>query len=102
MDTVLKILAVVLPYLFQFLVAFLKNMQTAKADDPAFLESVYLVVKGIQEAHPTATGDEKWTMAVDATKVLAAAKAKVVSGSLINALIEVALQRVKAEQVVAM
>jgi hypothetical protein len=99
MEIVLKILAVVLPYLFQFLAAFLRSLQTAKADDPAFLESVYLIVRGIQEAHPTATGDEKWTMAVDAVKVLGAAKAKVVSTSLVNALIEVALQRVKAEQV---
>src|SRR6185436_775402 len=98
MGLLLQLLALLLPFLFEFLGPFFRNLMAANADDPPFLDSMYQIVRGINEAHPGASNDDKYEMAFSAAKVLAKDKGKELKDSAINALIEMAVQRLKSLQ----
>jgi hypothetical protein len=96
MGLLLQLLALLLPFLFEFLGPFLRNLMAANADDPPFLDAMYQIVRGINDAHPGASNDDKYDMAFSAAKVLAKDKGKELKDSAINALIEMAVLKLKA------
>jgi Bacteriophage holin of superfamily 6 (Holin_LLH) len=92
------ILGILLPWLSQFIVAFVQNMEKADAANEPFMSRVSDIVTGIEAAHPTATGDDKWQLAFDAVKQLAVSEGKTIATSAVNTAIELAVQKLKANE----
>ena len=85
-----------LPALVEFFFAFLANLKAARADDADALATVELIVKGIQADHPEWSGDQKRAYAFDAIKKYFADAGREVGSSIVNTLVELAVQRLKA------
>ena len=97
MAVLIQILVALAPYLFQFLGQFLKNMETAGANDPPFTMALQDIIRGVEVGHPGATGEEKFNLVFAAAKNLAASHGKIMKDSLLNALIEVGVQNLEKQ-----
>jgi hypothetical protein len=91
----------VLPAAVEFFMAFLKNLQSAHADDPTVLSTVEQIVSAITVDHPDWSGEQKRSFALSAIKQRFSELGKEVGDSLINTLVELAVQKQKAAVVPA-
>jgi hypothetical protein len=97
MAILIQILVALAPYLFQFLGQFLKNMDAAGANEPSFTMALQDIIRGVEVAHPGATGDEKFNLVFAAGKNLALSHGKTLKDSLLNAMIEVGVQNLEKQ-----
>lgn len=96
MDILLAILPMVLGFLGQLFVAFLQNWNATHGNDPNLASIVYSYVQSAQ-ANPTLiTDDDKYQWVVDRMKEWAMVEGKLIKDSMLNTLIELAVQRLKA------
>lgn len=95
----LRILRLLLGFLADFLVSFLLALRAARIDDENFLAVVYDIVRDLAVAHPDWSDERKRAWARDAIQVYARSLGKDLKDSMINALIEISVQRLKAEAV---
>lgn len=88
------ILKLFLGILFDFLRVFLINLRQAAKDNPDFIGVVESIVSGIDQDHPEWTDEEKREHAFKSVKAYLKEVGKDVRDSLINATIEVAVQKI--------
>lgn len=88
----------ILPNIVEFFVAFLTNLQAARADDQSALATVEQIVLGLERDHPDWDGAQKREYAFDAARRYFMNAGKDVSSSLVNTLIELVVQKAKTQQ----
>lgn len=93
------LLKVALGFLGEFLLAFVRQLRAARADDKNFIEVASRIVRDIGGEHPEWPGDMKRAYARDAIKIYAKGLGRDLGDSLVNTLIEVAVQNLKAKEV---
>ena len=112
METVLKLF---LGFLADYIIAFVKNLKAARADNPALWQTAEMIITQINDAHPDWSGEQKRSYAFDAIKAAAkellkdTGKSAVeslggattqntdVADSTINSLIELIVQKLRAK-----
>jgi len=92
------VLRILLPWLAKFIVAFVENLSRQNVDE-SFMLRVEAIVRGVEAAHREDDGDLKWQIAFDAARQLALDEGKVVGKAAINTMIELAVQKLQADQV---
>jgi len=84
-----------LKLLGELIVAFIENLRKARMDDPDLAGVVLKIVQGINNDHPEWDNEQKWRYAKDAVIQYGKGLGKDFKDSLINTLIELAVQKVK-------
>lgn len=92
------LLRVVCGVLGDFFLAFVRALRTARADDESLLLVVYEIVVDLDRAHPDWSNQRKLAWAQQRIKTYAASLGTDLQDSLINALIELSVLRLKAER----
>lgn len=83
----------------QFLAAFLTNFSQTSTQDPNLLAAILGFVQSAEANTTFATGDDKWQWVFDRTMEYLKQEGKDVGKAMINALIELAVQRIRTELV---
>ena len=94
----MTIVAYALGFLGDFIVPFIKALIAARANDENLLTAVQNVVTGIDKDHPDWSGSQKRDYALSALQTHFKTLGKDVADSVINTLIELAVQKMKAPQ----
>ena len=96
-----QVIALLLQLLVQtlarFLIAFIRNLDKARMNDPSLFSIVADVVGGIGHDYPDMPNEQKRQMAFDAIKQWGSNLGRDLKDSLVNALIELAVQETKTE-----
>lgn len=96
MSVLIALLPTILGFLGELLAAFLGNWEKAHANDPNLAAVIYSYVQSAQANAMLKTPDEKYQWVFDRMKEWAVAEGKAVGDSMLNTLIELAVQRLKA------
>lgn len=86
----------VLGFLGQLLVAFLQNWNVAHGTDPNIAAVIYSYVQSAQANTELKTNDERYQWVFDRMKEWAVMEGKAIKDSMLNTLIEISVQRLKA------
>lgn len=91
-----RLLVWLLGFLGEFLLIFIRNLRAARGDNQTLLEGASQIVKDIDTDHPEWENDKKRIYARDALMVYARSLGSDLRTSLANALVELAVQRLKS------
>jgi Bacteriophage holin of superfamily 6 (Holin_LLH) len=97
-----QVLLALIPVLGDLIIAFIQNLQKwlTNPDDTRDISGViWELVVGEEKNNPDLDGDVKWQRVYEAAVIYVESKGLEVSKSLINTMIELAVQKYKAQQV---
>lgn len=98
----IQVLLALIPILGDLIVAFIENLQKwlSNPNDARDISAViWNLVLSEEQSNPDASGDVKWQNVYDAALIYVNNKGVEVSKSLINTMIELAVQKYKSTQV---
>lgn len=93
----IKLLTFFLGVLGELLISFIRNAQAARADNPQLIQYLNALVTRIEES-PGLTGEQKRTYVQDNLKAYAVKLGVDLKDSIVNSLIELAVQKLKEAQ----
>jgi hypothetical protein len=91
------LLQYLLPAIANLIISFLKNLVSAQANDPTIIEVIGNIVQGIEGDHSDWSGEQKRSYVFDAVKQYFTRTGKEIKDSLVNTLIELSVQQLKAK-----
>jgi hypothetical protein len=89
------LLRLAIGFLADLVASFVRNLRSARLDDPSVVAVIDRIVRGIAVDHPDWTGEQKRARAADSAKIYLANMGKDIADSLLNTILELSVQKLK-------